>query len=265
MAEETYPVIVLGMPTGSLGGRVDPEALARGTAMKATNGKYAVLPHVCQSSLLCHSFNTLWAGSLNMRTDRKIKYFAMIHDDICPEAGWLDTLIGEMEKYDADVVSAVVPIKEPTGVTSTAIDVTNDEWSPRRYTLKELWRMPETFTHERILLNSGLWVCKFDGDWQEKVWFEQHDRIVMLPNGKWSSDTKSEDWEFSRTLRKHGLKLYATRKVQLEHERAEWHTRFPWGLWDTDKMCEQGHHGVMSIPLGVTAAIPPPVADPVAA
>lgn len=276
------PIVLLGLPQGSLGARVDPEALAYGTVNKASK-KHSVIPAVCQSSLLCFSFNTLWGGGLNFRKKRPIKYFAMIHDDICPQTGWLDILIDELESTGADMVSAVVPIKDPTGVTSTAIDVMGDEWSPRRLTLKELWPYkppeserekarklgmelypdhdgwPETFTHERILLNTGLWVCKFDGDWCEQVCFEQHDRIIKLPNGEWAADTKSEDWNFSRSLRdRFGLKLYATRKIQLEHERPEWHTRFPWGRWEVDQQAIAGPQGVQTIPMGIVAATPEP-------
>lgn len=257
--EDGPPLVLVALPQGSLGARVDPEALAKGTIFKATT-KFRCVPAICQSSLLCFSFNTLWGGGLNQRKTIPFKYFAMIHDDICPQTGWLDTLIEELERTGADVMAAVVPIKEPTGVTSTAIDATGDEWSPRRLTLRELWRdYPETFTHERILLNTGLWVCRFDAAWCEEVWFEQHDRIVKLPNGMYAADTKSEDWNFSRTLReKFNLKLYATRKIQLEHERAEWHTRCPWGRWDVDVMAMNGPQGVQSIPMGIVAETPPP-------
>lgn len=244
-------MVALAMPTGSAGGRYDPEALAIGTSMKATNGKYAVEPRMCPSSLLTMSFNVLWAGCLNERAAKKYKYFAMIHDDICPQRGWLDTLIGELEANDADMISAIVPIKEPTGITSTAIDDTGDEWSPRRLTLKELWKMPETFTHSGILLNSGMWVCRFDRDWCEKVYFQQRDQIVTIPTGEFAVRTRSEDWEFSRTLREMGCKLFATRKVQLEHERAEWHTRHPWGTWDHDRIMDFPGSPVQMHPMGI--------------
>jgi hypothetical protein len=269
----TPPMVALAMPTGSAGGRIDPEALAMGTSFKATEGRFAVEPRMCPSSLLTMSFNVLWAGCLNERKAKGYRYFAMIHDDICPQRNWLDILIDELEAHDADVVSAVVPIKEPTGVTSTAMDDTGDEWSPRRLTLNELWPYdpatekneyrrkrlgpvgwpgyPETFTAPKILLNSGLWVCRFDRPWCEDVYFRQMDEIKKLPDGNFAVRTRSEDWEFSRTLRAKGCKLYATRKIQLEHERAEWHTRHPWGTWDRDRIMDFPTTAVQKAPMGI--------------
>jgi hypothetical protein len=245
-------MVALAMPTGSSGGRIDPEALALGTAFKATNGRFGIEPRMCPSSLLCMSFNVLWAGCLNDRTLRNYSYFAMIHDDICPQQGWLDILVDELEAHDADMVSAVVPIKEPTGVTSTGLDDTGNEWSPRRLTLKELWNMPETWSDPKLLLNSGIWVCRFDRDWCEKVYFEQQDRIFQLPDGQYAVATKSEDWQFSRLLRSLGCKLLVTRKVALEHERKEWHTRYAWGLWDRDKVADLPAGAVGMLPMGIT-------------
>jgi hypothetical protein len=60
------------------------------------------------------------------RQDRNIAWFAMLHADVAPEPGWLDKLIAEAEQHGADIVSTVIPLKDFTGKTSTAI--ANDNW-----------------------------------------------------------------------------------------------------------------------------------------
>lgn len=212
----------------------DPEALAKGAAQKATNGECDVAVGQAATSILTFTFNILWSGFLGKRKPDGITHFAMIHDDIRPQAGWLDVLLAEMDEHDADMVSAVVPIKDGRGLTSTGIDDTGDGWNPRRLALREAFGRPATFTDPAILLNTGLFVCRFDRPWCEEVQFRQQDRIVNL-DGDWVAQTKPEDWDFSRQLRGHGARLFATRKVILEHERPEWHTRHAWGAWDTDR------------------------------
>jgi hypothetical protein len=204
--------------------------------------------------LLPYTFNTLWTGFLNMRgrDGRPIPYFGMIHDDVIPDAGWLDALLGVLDETGADIVSAVVPIKDARGLTSTAADSTGDEWSPRRLAMRELVKLPDTFgereCHEHfggpILLNTGLWVARFDRPWVEKVSFRQQDKIIRLPDGSWTCQTKPEDWDFSRQVRALGGKLLATRKVGLDHERSEWTNRRAWGTWESDYDVTRGPQAV---------------------
>jgi hypothetical protein len=94
--------------------------------------------------------------------------------------------------------------------------------------------MPETWTEPGLLLNTGLWVCK-RGDWCEQVYFRQQDRVRRGAQGAFEVHTISEDWDFSRQVRQHGAKIYATRKVNLYHERQEYHTFYAWGKWKTDE------------------------------
>ena len=143
---------------------------------------------VNSSSLLCYGFNSLWCTALNMR-NAGITHFAMLHADIQPEDGWIDTILDQMEMRQADICSAVVPMKGPQGLTSTAIDT--NPWAPRRLTIKETDRLPVTFDAEdvpwsdgrKILVNSGCWVCDFTKPWVEQVWFEIRDRIACV-NGE---------------------------------------------------------------------------------
>ncbi len=228
------PVVGVGMPLRGTHAHV---VAAMGVAY-ATQGRCNIIPAFSSTSLLPFTFNNLWTGFLNRRKSDGITHFAMLHDDVCPVSGWLDTLLDVLEEHDADAVSAVVPIKDGRGLTSTAVEGV-DEWNPRRLTLKEVYDLPETFAEQDVggplLLNTGCWVCRLDRTWCEKVAFRQQDRIVKLPDGTFAPQTKSEDWDFSRQLRLLGCKLLATRKVQLEHERPEYTNTKPWGTWDTDR------------------------------
>lgn len=195
-------------------------------------------------SLLPFCFNRIWCDALNYKRACPVTHFAMIHDDVCPEPGWLDVLLDELDATGADMVSAVAPIKNGYGLTSTAVDVGGNPWVPRRLSMTEVFDLPETFgvddvpwrePDSRLLVNTGLWVCRFDGGWPEQVCFRQQDRIERQPNGDYVARTIPEDWDFSRQLQSHGLKVVATRKVGLYHGRQEFHNRGPWGAWTTDE------------------------------
>jgi len=176
-----------------------------------------------QGSLLAANFNALWCSALNLaHRGEPIKYFAMLHDDIGPEDFWLDKLIAELESNNLDVLGVAVPIKDTKGLTSLAIDG-DDTWRPKcRLTTSEVAALPETFTSEHLdgnlLLNTGCWVCKFDSEWARKVNFTINDRIVFnKATDRYESQVEPEDWYFSRLLHELGLKVGATRKIEITH------------------------------------------------
>ena len=189
-----------------------------------------------QGSLLAANFNGLWCSALNLcHRGQDVKYFAMLHDDIGPQDGWLDTLIEEMESKNLDVLGVVVPIKDIKGVTSTAIDG-ETTWRPKcRLTIKEVMSLPDTFTSEDIggplLNNTGCWVCKFDPEWARKVHFTINDRIVFnRSTDRYEAEVEPEDWYFSRLCHELNLKIGATRKIQVTHRGAmEFVNYRPWG------------------------------------
>jgi predicted O-methyltransferase YrrM len=177
-----------------------------------------------EGSLLAANFNTLWCSALNrVRAGERVDYFAMQHGDVEPQDWWLDTLIDELESRDLDILGVVVPIKDMRGITSIALaHETGDPWRLHaRLTMHEVFRLPETFTSEDVgrplLLNTGLWVCRFNPEWARKVWFTINDRIVIDPEGRYIPQTESEDWFFSRLLHELGLKIGCTRKITLKH------------------------------------------------
>ncbi len=191
------------------------------------------------SSLLAQNFNALWAWPLNlMHEGTRVDYFAMQHDDVEPQKNWLDVAIEELERCDLDILGVVVPIKDPNGLTSLALDRDDgDAWRPQcRLTMTEVYRLPETFTSEdvgyRLLLNTGLWVCRFNPEWASQVQFSINDRISFDPNRTpaYVAEVEPEDWYFSRQCHRLGLRIGATRKIIINHAGEQ---RFsncaPWG------------------------------------
>ncbi len=194
------------------------------------------------TSMLTRCFNMLWCDAINARSAHAITHVAMIHDDICPDPGWLDVLMDELESTGADMISAVIPIKNERGLTSTSVDI-GDPWIVRRLTMHEVFQMPPTFSASDVswnpdgkplLLNTGLWLAKFDPAWVEQISFKFVNRIVKMPDGVWMSQDIPEDWDFSRQLHAFGCKLLATRKVGLYHQDPQFHNRHAWGTHATD-------------------------------
>lgn len=147
--------------------------------------------NLCQlgGSLLANCFNQLWCGALNLQMDGvDITHFAMLHNDVTPEDGWLGVLLEDLRDSQADLVSAVVPIKDPRGLTSTAIDSCSDPFQiERRLTLAETSSLPPVFTaadcgfpDRRLLVNTGCWICQFNKPWRFQPHFEINDRIVYV-------------------------------------------------------------------------------------
>ena len=72
-------------------------------------------------SIATHTFNMLWCQAYNARRELGLTHFAMCHSDVHPDEGWLDTLLDEMDRTGADVLSAVIAIKDCKGLTSTGL------------------------------------------------------------------------------------------------------------------------------------------------
>ncbi len=152
------------------------------------------------TSLLPYTFNML----LNEALNNGATHFAMLHSDIAPEPAWLDKLYDKLEEMSADVVSVVVPIKTPQGLTSTAIGSIDDEWTVlKRLTMREVVKLPETFTAadagfpgHPLLINTGCWLA----DLRKPIWtatddhgvadfaFDFRNRRVLCADGTWDQD-----------------------------------------------------------------------------
>jgi hypothetical protein len=200
------------------------------------------------ASLLAHNFNRLWCSALNDRDKLGLTHFAMHHADVCAPSGWLDTMLEEMERVGADILSSVIPLKDSRGLTSTAVRdrVTN---RIRRITLKELHEyLPVTFDigdieehlgvsgDPELLVNTGLWVCRFTNDWIRRFpGFTIADAITKDPDGRYGASVYSEDWSFSSWCHNNRVKVFATRIIPVTHfGRALFKRDSPWGEWATD-------------------------------
>jgi predicted O-methyltransferase YrrM len=186
--------------------------------------------------------NTLWIQAIEQAEAGRITHFLMQHSDIVPEMLYLDKMVAIMEKTGADVLSAIVPIKDNFGFTSTALDEPVGDWDPywrvRRLTLHEVFnKYPPTFTGDTLLLNTGLMLVDMTKEWTrdtENVYFTLEDRIKRY-RGRRMAFMMPEDWGFSRMARKKGAKLYATREIKLEHYGpSAYSNAFSWGTQQTD-------------------------------
>lgn len=236
-ASENRKRCFLGMP-----GYGDVSAGAARTFYRATAGGLLVRREYAEGSLLTKNMNKLWCGALNDARHHGLEFFAMQHSDVQAEDFWLDALVAEIEARDLDVLGVVVPIKDTRGLTSTALARPDgDNWRPHaRLTLSEVYRLPETFTSSDVgfplLLNTGLWVCRFREEWARKIFFTVNDRIMLNPKGDYEAQEEPEDWFVSRLFHELGLKVGCTRKIAVAHHG---HTHFEnmnvWGDWSYDR------------------------------
>lgn len=230
----------------------------------AASRNHQIMYKVQQTSLLASGCNSLWCDALNNRENANLKWFAMLHADIVPQDWWLDNLIEIAESSDADMLSAVVPIKGPDGVTSTAVSSrdpfvrfcrlttrqVNHDSMPSVFsidTLKSLCNLPEFQHLERafhsdyndggkpfLLLNTGCFVCRIDRPWAHEVFFTIRDRIEQSLGGAWMVRQEPEDWFFSRMVASAGGKVMATKHLRVEHiGPVAYDSTQQWGkLWD---------------------------------
>ncbi len=190
-----------------------------------------------------HNFNMLWCQALQRRESEGITHFAMLHTDIGAQAFWLDVLLDEMDRLDADIMSTVIAIKDGRGLTTTGIRYPGI-WGTRRFTMREIMRLPETLSvadtdepDQILAFNTGLWVCRLP----KAGWPDQMPGFYSKHQIKWIGHEPcpmfdSEDWLFSDWAAAQGLKIYATRKVRAEHQGAlAYPNHHAWGAWETEQ------------------------------
>lgn len=185
------------------------------------------------SSACCMRFNALLIMALQLHKQGKADYFLLWHSDILPEPHFVDKMVAIAEEKNAEILSAIVPIKDQNGLTSTALDEPvgdmPPEWRVRRFTMKEISEMPETFTHDKLLVNTGLLLIKLSASWVKDIYFHFDDKIIEH-HGQRLAVLFPEDWMFSRDARKLGCtSQWVTRAVKLTHVG---HQQFPnYGVW----------------------------------
>lgn len=199
-----------------------------------------------------NAFNTVWADALNAAAAGECTHFAMLHLDVVPQDFWLDPLLAEMDRLYADAIAAVVPIKDDRGLTTIAIGDLCDRWNPlRRLTLKEIYKLPETFDaadagypESPLLWNEGCCVMdlrqevfhRTDDTGRARVYFGSPMDVSRGEDGKFRTRWEPEDWFFSRQLHDAGGVAYATRKVRLDHVGPmAFPNDRPWGRYEHDE------------------------------
>ncbi len=247
----------LGMPLGSR--LVDVES-AHNLYLPAKPGcglKVAHKPNV--NSSLGHCFNGLLCDAYALQSDLKLDYFAMLHGDVVPESFWLSTLIEELERNDADLISAVIAIKDAAGNSSAGLIYKDKpDWPVRRLTMHEIHksRLPRTFSHEDLkdvglatgkdgevmVVNTGCWVARYQKPWFQDNWvcFRQTHKIKKLPRPDGKGDFLQcwfdpEDWIFSREMADWGAKVLTTTCIKVDHVGVSLYPNdSPWGTDATD-------------------------------
>ena len=213
----------------------------------------------CNTSANCTGFNTLWCEALDQRDKGEATHFLMLHSDIVPQVEFLDRMHEIMARTGCDILSAVSPIKDSKGLTSIALDEKigdreDFDWAPHRLTMREIHKMEPTFTHPKLLINTGLMLVDLRKDWTNHIWFHFDDKIAINSYGKRQPFMRPEDWNFSKDARKLGASIYATREVTLTHHgQQSFPTAFPWGEWDHDQVyhCEGVPPGVLDTMSGI--------------
>jgi hypothetical protein len=223
--------VYLSMPTG---GNVHWKTLP---AITRPSAEHNVVFSPLAGSAAVHHFNLAWAMALNFRAKHKLTHYAMIHPDVETDYLWLDPLIREMDRVQADVLSVTMPIKDGRGLSSTAREVEGGRMS--RFTMKEIMALPVTFSAKDIgapiVVNNSLWVCRFDERWVEDVSFNWITLIGKDKKGKFFAHSTSEDWVFSDWCNNHGLKIFSTRILKAVHWGLQGFPNYEaWG-WDTDQ------------------------------
>lgn len=232
------PKILIGLPTYD--SRSDTRQLL--SLYGARRDNLSTVVRTRQLSALCWCFNHLWTDALN---DKTFDYFLLLHADIIPQApiGWIAKLIAEAETAHADLISVVSPIKNPNGLTSTAL-VTTQHPTPRRLTMHEIAQLPATFkavnvaklfdcagdSEQELWINTGCMLM--DLRRKRAVWesmhFRTHDDIVRRGN-QLVATFIPEDWDFSRQAHINGLTVAATSAIKLVHNGAADYSNY--GAW----------------------------------
>jgi len=235
--------VFLALPNA---GAIMPCALQSVTQVSLKRYPIAVQP--LQFGDIEHNFNMMLCSALNARKAQGLTHFAMIHSDIGAQIGWLDVLLEEMDRVNADVMTTIVPIKDIRGLTTTGIRYPG-VWGTKRFTMREIQRFPATFDisgtdepDQILAINTGLWVARIPvGGWADHFPGFTCKHAIRCQNGEYQADFDSEDWLFSDWLHENKYRVFATRKVLCFHRGGnDFENQGTWGLWDTDQHRPRG-------------------------
>ncbi len=212
------------------------------SAASAPSRKHKFVVRTCDAGHIPHNFNTLWCDARDMRAEFGFTHFGLHHSDISVTTPYfLDVLAEEMDRVDADIISCAIAIGDDRGLTSTGVLIPGT-WNGRRFTLTEIHDLPETFSIEdtpwpgcSLMLNTGLMLCRFSKPWADEFsGFTLPTRIITA-EGKEHAAQFPEDWGMSKWFNDQGLRVFATRKVKVNHIKPKaYGNGLPWGEWTED-------------------------------
>lgn len=242
------PRVISHMATGR--GQADAVSL-QNQLLLATRGACTVMHGVTLATCTPHNFNISLAQALNMHERGVVDYWVLRHDDIeIRTPGYIDVLIAEARRVGAAALSAVVAIKDTTGLTSTAVEVL-DPWFPKKLTIEECQALPPTFgsadVGKPLLINTGVLLIDLsypqwhttrphvhaDGSETERLEFafNFNCRIIRRHKGgtsEWAAQFRPEDWDMSRWCHEVGLPVFATRELECLHKGDwAWSNQYP--------------------------------------
>jgi hypothetical protein len=217
-------------------GQLVPEAML---SLILPTAEHRIKIQTSQCSLLANNFNRLWCAALNQRKERELTHFAMHHADLASKELWLDKMLEEMDRVNADILSAIIPLKDARGLTSTAM-MQPGTLKIQRLTMTEVYNRPTTFGPDKdriLLVNSGLWICKLTDQWIEQFpGFCVQDCVTKQPDGTFAASSFSEDWNFSKWAYEKSLRVFATRIIPVTHFGGfQFKNDHIWGTETTDK------------------------------
>jgi len=254
-------------------GQVDPESQKAGYATVSVELAYTTSDR--NGSDLPGNFNQLMCECLNQGD--QFDYWSMLHSDMAPftteTRRWLDIHVDELEEQKLDVIHAVAAIKDDKAVTSTAVLNLEDQWAiGRRLTVKELYKLPDTFTLDDILNlidgpwpknpflapNTGCMTVKLGHAKMRKFMldeaFQFRHRAGEHSDGRLYWQFVPEDWAFGRWCAKNRLTVAGTKKVLTAHFGRHMFTTLPgWGTWDRDEQYFKEINRVRDHDYGVAA------------
>ena len=199
-----------------------------------------------------------WDEAAGMVGPGPLTDWIMVHSDVAPIAldskpmRWIQDAVEERRRAKADVLSAVIPLKDDSGKTSTAV-MNWQTKNMRPLCLEECLppNVPETFSiaslahgnedvrrngGDCLLINTGYWIADLAGAWTRRICFRIYDTIIMGDDGYDEAQAVGEDYLFSMDLYRLGLRVCATTKFTCNHAGTwKWPNYVAYGKGERDK------------------------------
>lgn len=199
----------LAVPTSN--GLIDIRTVAAMESFRRAFPSHGFRYEVC--SLLCYSFNRLYADALNRRESHGFTHFVMLHSDVAPQdvdgVPWCVRMLEIMDEHGFDALSAAVMIKDDSGATSAAN-------GSQRLTPLQIGSTASSQVFTDLRINTGCLVIDITKPWADKLYFRTHDGIVH-EHGQYVAEVDSEDWQLSRMMKDLGVRFGTTVEVPTLH------------------------------------------------